>query len=374
MLCENPFRKTGLTTMLHEFVAHGVRLYPDIQWLIFVGPEQEFSIAHERIEICRRFPSNEHLIRRLLADHFFLPAAARKRQADVLLTIGFVPLRRCLPTVMQVFSMQHLDAQNRTGIARRLYRWFVMKYSWAKADLVITNSKFAAQQIVSALPALAARLVQSYEGLQHEQFHPQAGADESEQVRAHFGIGPGYFLWVSNFYPYKQAELLLAGYARLPEAVRRKHPLIMVGGGWDGSLDEYRLRADKLGIGDCVKIIGWIDDKWLAPLYRQARAFCLASREETFGRCVLEAMACGTPCVVNDIPTMREVTDGAAVLVNYRESQHVAAALEKMAGDEAAHQRLRHAGIQRAQRFTFEALARERVTAVANLLATRSHA
>lgn len=371
ILCENPLRKTGLTTLFHEFVSHGLKLFPDVHWLIFAGPNQEWTINDPRVEVARDFPANDQLNRRLFADHFQVSAMARARGADVLVTIGFVPFRKCLPTAMHVFSLQHLDKSNRVGFAREIYRKWVTKYSWPKADLVITNSKFAVSQILSVHPEFRERLVQSYEGLQHEQFYPTAPTDEAARLQIKFGIAPGYFLWISNFYPYKQAELLLAGYAKLDAETRRRHPLVMVGGNWENGLESAQEMARRLGIFDDLRLPGWIDDEWLAPLCRHARAFCLPSREETFGRCVIEAMACGAPCVVNDIPIMREVTDGHALIVDYKDAGRVAGALQSLAEDNVLHGRLRSDGLRRAQNFTFEKLTAERITAIQRLLSSR---
>ena len=48
--------------------------------------------------------------------------------------------------------------------------------------------------------------------------------------------GARYFLWVSNFYSYKRAELALRAYAGLPLSQARGHepPLVLVGGDWLG--------------------------------------------------------------------------------------------------------------------------------------------
>lgn len=370
ILCEHPGRKTGLTTLFHELVAHALPLFPDVDWIVYAGPTQEWPVESPRVEVVRRFPANDRLGPRLFADHLRVPADARQRGAAALVTVGFVPLRHCLPVAMQLFSLQHLDRTNRVGVARRIYRSLIVDRSVRRAELIITNSEFAAGQIRGVYPEVSGRLIVSHEGMQHEQFTPAApDAAEAGRLEKKFGVAPGYLLWTSNFYAYKQADKLLAAYARLSPALRLRHPLVMVGGNWLGGLDAARAQAETLGIADTVKFLGWVDDADLAPLYRQARAFVLASREETFGRCVAEAMACGTPCVVNDIAIMHEVTGGHALIVDFRDTAIAAAALDAACTDDGTHARLRAAGVTWAQQFNFDKLATERITAIRAMLA-----
>ena len=369
ILCEHPGRKTGLTTLFHELVSHALPLFPNVDWIVYAGPAQEWTVTTPRVEIVRRYPANDRLGARLFADHFRVPADARHRGAAALLTVGFVPLRHCLPTAMQLFSLQHLNRTNRVGLARQVYRRVIVDRSVRRAELIITNSQFAAGQIRAAYPDLQHRMIVSHEGLQHEQFTPLlVDANEGRRLREKFGVAPGYLLWTSNFYAYKQADKLLAAYARLVPALRQRHPLIMVGGNWEGGLDRARAQAESLGIASEVHLLGWVDDADLAPLYRQARGFVLASREETFGRCVAEAMACGTPCVVNDIPIMHEVTGGHALIVDFADTPAAVAALETLCSDESQHARLREDGILWAGQFSFDKLATQRVEAIRAML------
>ena len=87
-----------------------------------------------------------------------------------MLTVGFVPLRKSLPVMMHLFSLQHLQTSNRVGLARTLYRRLIVDRSVDRADRIIVNSRFAAEQVLRAFPRAAARLTISYEGMQHEQF------------------------------------------------------------------------------------------------------------------------------------------------------------------------------------------------------------
>jgi glycosyltransferase involved in cell wall biosynthesis len=368
LLCENPRRKTGLSSTYHELVCRSLQLDPEVSWVVFVGPQQDWQVNDPRVRVVRDFPANDQLKRRLWADHFRVPAAARALGADLMLSTGFVPARKCLPTAMHVFALQHLDRRNQVGFARALYRSLVMNRSWRRADLVITNSKFAQTQILKVFPEFRDRLVQSYEGLQHEIFRTEARPGEWEQLQPRLGTNRGYLLWLSNFYPYKQAELLVAGYARLTPDLRRQHPLVMVGGDWDNQIARNQELARQLGVETDVKFLGWVGDDLIAPLYRHAAAHCLASREETFGRTVIESMACGTPVVVNDIPIMHEVTAGHGLIVDFTQADRVEAILRQVLTDEPLRTRLRAGGLARAGEFSFERFTSERLTAIRRMM------
>jgi len=185
-------------------------------------------------------------------------------------------------------------------------------------------------------------------------------------------VEPGCFLWLSNFYSYKQADKLIAGYALLEPELRRRHPLVMVGGEWLNYQAAAREQVRILGLSDDVRFLGWVGDGLLAPLYRAALAHVMPSREETFGRTVIESMACGTPCILNDIPIMREVSAGHALIVDFKDPLRVAEALRQMAQDEPLRARLREEGLERAQCFTFEKFTTERVVAIQRLVSSKT--
>ena len=367
-LCENPQRRTGLTTFFRGLVSSALKLYPNVHWLIFAGPKEDWPKVDERVRIVRYFPANDRLLPRVWADHIKVPAVAKRMGADVLLTVGFVPVRKLLPTVMSLLALLHVDPSNRIGGMRQLYRRLMTRWGIARADLVITNSFCAASQITAAFPKIAPKLIISHEGLQTDQFLPEKESGEAAELKRQFEIEPGYFLWVSNFQPYRQAELLLEGYASLDVALRSTHSLVMVGGGWNGGDLSAAARARALGIESNVRFLGWVEDRWLAPLYRNATAFCLASREETFGRSVIEAMACGTPCVVNNIPIMHEVTAGHALIVDFQNRRETTKALSRIVSEPDLHDRLRSQGLRRAADFSFEKMTHERMDAILELL------
>lgn len=369
LLCEQPDRKTGLTSLFTAFVRESLSLYADVEFVLFCSAGQNLDVVNERVTVQRDYASNDRLAARLYSEHFKIGPAAKKAGCDVLMTTGLVPLNAPLPVAMQLLTLHHLTPSNQVGGLRSAYRKWASHHGLRKAQLVITNTRFACGQILSVDPTVGSKLVQSYEGLDHRDFHQRRADTERVLLEKRFGIKGHYFFWCSNFYPYKQAELLMEAWCDLPESIRKEVPLVMVGGGaWGGSKEKAMTIAGARGAADQVKMLGWVSDEEVPILFRHAVVFVHPSREETFGRSVLEAMASGVPCVVQGIPVMHEVTAGHALLVDYNDREAAAAAMLEAFGNVATRERLISAGLKRAGEFSFERLAVERIEALRRIL------
>lgn len=361
-LCENPQHQTGLTSFFREYLLHSLNHFDDLEWIVFAGPNQEIGIEHPRLRYVRDFPANDRMKARLFADHFQVGPMARRLGAAGLLTIGFVPLRAPLPVFMGVNALLHMDKDNRMDFLRRGYRTWTITHGLRKASLVITESEFTASRLREAYPECAGKLIVSHEGTLPE-FTPRREPGETEALEKELQINPGYLLWVSNFYHYKQAPLFLEGYAELPAEIRARMPVIMVGGNWGGTeVVNELIKARSLESN--VRVLGWVDAKWLAPLFRHALAYVLPSREETFGRTVTEALSCGTPCVLNDIPVMREISGGHALIIDFNNRALVTDTLRRLLEEPAMCDQIRREGLEQAKKFSFQRMAIERVGAI----------
>ena len=63
-----------------------------------------------------------------------------------------------------------------------------------------------------------------------------------------------------------------------------------------------------------VLLTGEVDDDDLAAIYTGAHALIFPSDDEGFGLPPVEALACGTPVAASDVPAVREVLGGRAIL------------------------------------------------------------
>jgi glycosyltransferase involved in cell wall biosynthesis len=125
--------------------------------------------------------------------------------------------------------------------------------------------------------------------------------------------------------------------------------LILAGPGLTPDSDLYRL-AEQLGVSQSIDFCGEVDRARLDTLFRTATVFVHASREESFGMSIAEAMSFGLPVVggksSGDVPELLD--DGrAGVLVDTDDAASIAAAVSSLLEDEGRRKKLGEAARQR---------------------------
>lgn len=96
--------------------------------------------------------------------------------------------------------------------------------------------------------------------------------------------------------------------------------------------------------------LGYVADDELPALYRGAEVFVYPSRFEGFGMPVIEAMACGIPCVVSSHPSLDEACGDAALRADPDSPEEFAEAITRAL---AEREELVRRGFEHARRFTW---------------------
>lgn len=118
-----------------------------------------------------------------------------------------------------------------------------------------------------------------------------------------------------------------------------------------------------------VRLVGHVSDQELAQLLAERPIFVSTAKFEPFGLAVLEAAAAGCALVLSDIPTFRELWDGAAVFISPDDARGFADAIDRLAADQARRKELGTRAAQYAARYTPEACAAQTAAIYDKLLA-----
>jgi glycosyltransferase involved in cell wall biosynthesis len=225
------------------------------------------------------------------------------------------------------------------------------------ADACITPTESVRREVCERL-RLAPSKVFAVPEAARPCFRPLA-FEATEGERRRLGVGDDFLLAVGTVEPRKNLPALVRAF----EEVARANPsgrlqLVVAGNrGWlSGPLFEGLERSP---FRDRVLFTGYVADETLRALYSSCRAFVYPSLYEGFGLPPLEAMACGAPVVASRISSLMEVTGGAALLFDPKDSGELARLLLRLLGDEGARRELSAAGLRRASEFSWGRTARE---------------
>ncbi|MEQ1509367.1 MAG: glycosyltransferase [Sphingopyxis sp.] len=152
----------------------------------------------------------------------------------------------------------------------------------------------------------AAKIRVHYTGLDAALFRPPADASDRRDARVKWGVPDDAPLIITV-----GALIERKGQGLVIEAMRALPPdthYLMAGAG----PDEARLgkMAQDLGMSSRVRQLGAVPNAQLPSLYGAADVMALLSTSEGLANVWVEAMACGVPLLLSDIPPAHEVLDG----------------------------------------------------------------
>jgi glycosyltransferase involved in cell wall biosynthesis len=229
---------------------------------------------------------------------------------------------------------------------------------YRSADHVIAVSDATRRDLIDLLGIDAGKITVVRHGIDLHRFSPTPSAADAELLRRHRLARRSYVLYAGAADWRKNAEGMIAALA----AVRCESSDIVLA--WAGQLDAAaRARIERLaarhGLGDGVRLLGWVPDEELAGLMRGAVCLLFVSRIEGFGYPMLEAMACGCPVVASRRPAAMEMGADAMCAVDPESPGGIAAAVASLAGDCSEWARLAERGVLRSRQFSLARMADE---------------
>ena len=290
------------------------------------------------------------------------PRWLRPRRSDFdvfhIVDHSYAHLIRALPAERTIVTCNDTDAFEaaREGAASRfdparLLAKHVLE-GVSRASHVACISEATRQRLLSTGRVDPSRTSVVYLGA-HPACTPAPDPVPDTEIARQLGVPTFEVLHVSSTIPRKRIDVLLECFS----AFRRIRPdarLVRVGG---PLTREQQHLAERLNVTSALVQLPFLDRRQLAALYRRASVVVLPSDREGFGLPVVEAMACGTPVIVSDIPALREVGGRAATYCRPGDIEswvEALADLHREQTDPDAGQRRRAACLHAAARFDWK--------------------
>lgn len=167
-----------------------------------------------------------------------------------------------------------------------------MKWFAGRCDMVLAPSE-GMRQVIKDYGA-GTRVEVFPTGLDEEFFRKNEA--RSAEIRRELGSGKKYLLaTVSRLEREKNYDFLLRGIAEVRRKAGDDFQVLIIGGG--SRMTELKTLAEELGISDLVTFTGNIPNHEVKDYLNAADLFLFASRSETQGIVLAEAMAAGSPVV-----------------------------------------------------------------------------
>jgi glycosyltransferase involved in cell wall biosynthesis len=299
---------------------------------------------------------------KLFWDHWALPRHLERLQPDVVWfphNVSSLGLTR--PAVVSVMDMLYFPLPE---FPHREYAWLDTHYmrtfiprSLRRANRVMAISNWTARDITRLL-AIQAEKIRTIYLAPGREFKPLA-APQLHAVRETYGLRHPFLFYAGTLSARKNVRLLIEAFGRVQHDL--PHDLVITGGAWLIDIPFDDLLA-KYGITDRVKRLGAVPKNDLVALYNAADAFIFPSLYEGFGIPPLEAFACGCPVVCSNATALAEVVGDAALTFDPRDADALAVHLKAVASEPRLRERLRRAGFERAQQFSYARTAQQLLT------------
>ncbi len=295
--------RTGIGRFSRELI-RALREYPALDLRYSPPDYREREHRHTTRTATQRL---KHFAEHLALTQFRAYREARRVQPQILHSLSFfVPLlAQGVPRIETIFDMAYFDLPAETDRFWGRYARALIPVFARQSSAILTISAFSKARILHHLKVDPEKVHVVYPGVS-DAFRPISDTQVLEATRRVYALPARYVLYAGAWHRPKNLPTLIRAFRGIQDAT-----LVVTGQAFTEAERDIPRLAETLGIR--AQFIGRVAEPDLPALYNMAQALVLPSLYEGFGLPVIEAMACGTPVLVSDIPILREIADAAAL-------------------------------------------------------------
>jgi glycosyltransferase involved in cell wall biosynthesis len=234
---------------------------------------------------------------------------------------------------------------------------------------------------IKVIPMFAPQLKSNPEGIVGEaslrrqtlrvgEASPLAIRNENRDVMTKYQLPDLYLFYPAQFWPHKNHLGLLLAIKCLEEKYKLEVPLVLVGAD-KGNESYIKAMVKKLNLSERVYFLGFVPLQDMAALYRNAFAMTFVTFFGPDNLPPLEAMALGCPTIASNVSGAKEQLGDAALLVDPKQPEEIAAAIHALFTDATLRQKKIELGLKRASQWNAKDYIREIFTTIDDFEAIR---
>lgn len=261
--------------------------------------------------------------------------------------------RRSVTTIHDLILLNTYNSDKNWLVFRskQLVGQFVFRWVARKSRFILSPTEYVKKSIIKTLRAPENRVITTFE----------AADVVSSKPEPFLPIGNReYIMYVGSQSDYKNTKRLILAHQKLLSS----HPdleLLLVGrtSGVSGKAALNNKSWSEKQNHKNITFTGFVPDEQLAWLYANTSAYIFPSLMEGFGLPGLEAMVSGAPVVSSNATCLPEVYGDAAEYFDPTSVDDMAAAIERVIGDEKLRKKLIKAGAVQAKKYSWRRMAEQ---------------
>ena len=288
--------------------------------IIMAHPENEYILLfkneiHDSFSREVKLPYVNYRIisgcNKLLFIQWRLYKELQKIKADYYLFLSFTSpvLFRKQKLINAIHDLTCWDCPDSIPTQMKYYYRYTYKVAAKRSWKIVTVSKFSKNRICERYGLSEDKVPVIYDGLTDIFcIDPY----DNPELRIKYKLPDKYILSLSTIEPRKNLQLLISAYKSLISELDEIPDLVLAGReGWKledivGGIDE--------SIKNRIHFTGFIEDKDLAQIYREAELFVFPSKYEGFGLPIIEAMSQGTLVICSNAASLPEIAGDAGII------------------------------------------------------------
>ncbi len=273
-----------------------------------------------------------------------------------------IPIMHRKKLIVTVHDVAHLALDDfKKSKAKNLYAQLLFTAIRLKSDKIITVSDFTKKELIRYSGINSNKISVIHNGVGREWFTSDI---QSEVTVADKEYDFPYFVYVGNVKPHKNLVRLVKAFESVMNEI--PHKMIIVGKK-DGFITGDKTVAEYASkFPDKIIFTGYIEDKKLIKIVKEADFLVMPSLYEGFGLPPLEAMASATPVASSNAASLPEVCGEAVLYFDPLNISDIARAIKEIASDDNLRKDLSKKGLMQAEKFNWHTSAKLHLDAIIN--------